>query len=81
MTVRIHLIGKTEPVHWRDEEPARPSYRTYSYLVLSSGALRVDVTVQHVDDQGYLSTNGTATETVYGPHAWQQVEGSGEAVT
>ncbi|MFH8717244.1 hypothetical protein [Streptomyces zaomyceticus] len=79
MTVQIKLIGQAETVHWKDEEPARPSYREYSYRVLASGALRIDVTVQHVDEQGYPSTYGATTEVVYGPHAWEQVQGSGEA--
>ncbi|MEY2244692.1 hypothetical protein AB8A21_17565 [Streptomyces sp. BF23-18] len=79
MTVQIKLIGQAEPMHWQDEKPARPSYRKYSYQVLSSGVLRIDVTVQNVDDQGYESTYGTTEEVVYGPHAWEQVEGTGDA--
>ncbi|MDX3492109.1 hypothetical protein PV735_05320 [Streptomyces turgidiscabies] len=78
MTVQIKLIGQAEPVQWKDEKPARPSFREYSYWCLSSGALRIDVTVQNVDDEGHQSQYGTTTEIVYGPHAWEQVEGDGE---
>lgn len=79
MTVQIKLIGQAEPVHWKDEKPARPSFREYAYQVLASGALRIDMTVQDVDDQGHASSYGTTTEVVYGPHAWEQVEGDGNA--
>ncbi|MEU1141788.1 hypothetical protein ABZ392_33770 [Streptomyces sp. NPDC005885] len=78
MTVQIKLIGQVDPVHWKDEKPARPSFREYSYRLLSSGALCIDVTVQNVDDEGHQSEYGTTTEVVYGPHAWEQVEGDGD---